>query len=158
MRRLVIGQESEAGGLGARLHVLSPILFGFAVPLVALAVLNPGVLRVGSQAALILLGPLFVIACGMFLYAVFAQRTLATAVFDLDARELTLVETTLLSRTSETVPFAELADLRVRQDYDRDGYPYRIAELVWRNGEILPLPETTDATTLALAQAALRRG
>lgn len=157
MRRLVIGQAGETGGLGARLHVLSPILTGFTLPLVALIVLHPGLLKIGQQAALILLGPLFVVTCGLFLYATFAQKTLAAVVFDLDTREVLLIETTLLARSTERVPFTALADVRVRQDYDRDGYPYRVADLVWRNGEALALPDGADPALLATVQAELRR-
>lgn len=157
MQRVVLGQAQEANGASARLHVLSPIVTGFAVPVIAIAVINPSILQHGQQVALVLLGPLFVVTCGLFLYAVFAQKTLAAVVIDAGQAQATLIETTLLARSTETIPFAALADIRVRQGYDDDGYPHRFAELVWRNGETLRLPEGSDEGALAAAQTMIRQ-
>jgi len=53
------------------------------------------------------------------------------------------------------VPFEEISALKVRNDYDDDGYPTPVAEIVLRSRDAIRLPADTSDEHLSPLRAAI---
>jgi hypothetical protein len=60
-----------------------------------------------------------------------------------------------LATTSQAIPFEKINSVRVRSDYDDDGYPNPIAELVLASRQRIELPEGTDEADVRVLKAAI---
>ena len=140
---------------GINLQFLTPLLLGLLLPLVAINYLDPTALRYWKLPIFLFLVTMFFVCTGLFAYTAHFPGKIHTLVLHRDERMLELVWRNMISTTTQLVPFSDISALRVRNDYDRDGYAVPLAELVLRSKSPIVLPEGTTAQQLVPLRAAI---
>ncbi len=143
---------------GINLQFLTPLLLGLLLPLIALNYIDPTALRHWKLPIFLFLVMMFFVCTGLFAYTAHFPGKISTLVLHRDERMLEIVWRSMISTTTQLVPFADISALRVRNDYDRDGYAVPVAELVLRTKSPIVLPEGTTAQQLVPLRAAIGLG
>jgi hypothetical protein len=60
-----------------------------------------------------------------------------------------------MASSSQIVPFQDVSALRIRNEYDQDGYPTAIAELVLASRDPIELPSSITEAQLRPLRAAM---
>jgi hypothetical protein len=149
---------SETSKTGFNLHALSPILLGLVIPFLAIHYIDPNALREVRFAVWIGLVVLFFIATGLFAYSAMYPGQIISVVFDRSQQSIEVLWRSALATTSQTIPFAAISALRVRPNYDDDGYPSPVAEIVLASRQKIELPEGTDEADVRVLKAAIGLG
>lgn len=143
---------------GFDFQLLSPLLLGLMVPFVAAAYLDPEALEHVKYPIFLFLLAMLLMCTGIFIYTVHFPGRINRIEVDRSAREVQIVWQSLISTTTQVVPFEEISALKVRNDYDDDGYPTPVAEIVMRSREAIKLPVGTSDEHLRPVRAAIGLG
>lgn len=138
--------------------MISPILIGMVVPFLLLYLIDPAILRHVRLVVWIALSLMFVITTVLFMISLWCTGTLTGVICDRNRRSVELLWQTPLSTKSQEVPFKDVSALRVRAQYDDDGYTDSAAELILRSKQCVTLPAGTTETQLAPMRAAIGLG
>jgi hypothetical protein len=136
-------------------QLLSPLLLGLMVPFVAAAYFDPEALEHVKYPIWLFLIVMMLLCTGLFIYTVHVPGQLSRLEVDRNSRAVEIVWQSLLSTTTHTVPFEEISALKVRNDYDDDGYPTPVAEIVLRSRDAIRLPADTSDEHLSPLRAAI---
>ena len=139
-------------------QLLSPLLLGLMVPFVAASYFDPEGLRHLKGPLWLFLFFMLIVCTGIFVYTLHFPGEIKQVVFDRSSRSVEIIWTSLMSITSQVVPFTEISALRMRNDYDDDGYASPVAELVLRSNAAVVLPEGITEEHLLPIRAALGLG
>lgn len=159
--RLVLAIGDDAAGSGGRIfdfQLLSPLLLGLLLPFMAAGYYDPEALRHLRFPIFIFLLVMFFICTGLFFYTHRVPGQIARIEVDREARSIEIEWRNLLTSASQVVPFEDISALRVRNEYDDDGYAVPIAELVLRSKPPVRLPEGTMEEHLRPLRAAIGLG
>jgi hypothetical protein len=159
--RLVL-DLGDIGGAQARrgfdFQLLSPLLLGLLIPFMVAQYFDPEALRHLKWPIWTFLLLMFCVCTGLFFYTHHFPGEISTLIVDRDARTIEIQWRNLLATASQIVPFEDIGALRVRQDYDDDGYPQPIAELVLRSRPPVELPDSITEEQLRPLRAAIGLG
>ncbi|MCB1509673.1 MAG: hypothetical protein KDJ36_02125 [Hyphomicrobiaceae bacterium] len=146
--RLVIGRADDAA-LGG-LRWLSPTLVGLTAPILAALIFFPAVLRDAASAIVIVLLFAMFLAVAAYVTTVFIKGPIVGLIVDSARHQVLLVQDGPFATTVTELATDEIADFRRRKRYDDDGYSQSFVELVFRDGEKLPLQlDMTEAQYLS---------
>jgi len=101
---------------------------------------------------------MFVVCTALFFYTHHFPGRINKIVIDREARTIEIVWRNLMAQASQIVPFQDISALRVRQDYDDDGRPSPIAELVLRTRPPIRLPANLTEEQLRPLRASIGLG
>lgn len=149
-----VGQPSR----GFDFQLLSPLLLGLLAPFMMAQYFEPEALRHLKWPIWIFLIAMFVICSGLFFYTHHFPGRISKIVVDREARTIEIEWRNLMAQASQIVPFADISALRVRQDYDDDGHPSQIAELVLRTRAPIRLPASITEQQLRPLRASIGLG
>lgn len=156
---LALGQSDTAGtSRNFDFQLLSPLLLGLLMPFIVASYFDPESLRhlKGPIWAFLLI--MFIVCSGLFFYTHHFPGEIDTIAIDREARTMEIVWRNLMTTASQIVPFQDINALRVRNDYDDDGYPVPVAELVLRSRAPIVLPEGITEQQLRPLRAAIGLG
>lgn len=156
--RLVLALGSNTGEARPRrfdFQLLTPLLLGLMAPFVAAAYFDPEALEHVKYPIWMFLIVMLFVCTGLFIYTVHVPGQISRLEVDRDTRAVDIVWQSLLSTTTQTVPFAEISALKMRNEYDDDGYPTPVAELVLRSSVTIKLPADTSDEHLSPMRAAI---
>lgn len=153
-----VGEDGEQPARGFDFQLLSPLLLGLLVPFMAAHYYEPEALRHLKWPIWIFLIAMFVICSALFFYTHHFPGRIDKVVVDREARTIEIVWSNLMAQASQIVPFADISALRVRQDYDDEGRPSQIAELVLRTRSPIRLPATITEEQLRPLRASIGLG
>lgn len=158
--RIELTDPTFAGSLQAYsgLHAMSPILIGFTLPCIGIALLAPRTLAGLQLTALALLVLAALAATVLFIVSVFSSGRIAGIVVDPVARNVEIISIGTFARRVEVIACADVATLRVASHYDRDGYKSLITELVLKSGDAIILPMLPSEAELKAVRIALAAG
>ncbi len=149
--------DEEKSGRRFDFQLLSPLLLGLMVPFVAARYFDPEALEHIQYPIWLFLVFMLFMCTGLFIYTVHFPGQIKRIVFDRGSRSVEIVWASLLSMTSQIVPFQEISALKIRNGYDQDGTPLPVAELVLRSRTIV-LPNGTNEEHLRPLRAAIGLG
>ena len=149
--------DEDKSRRGFNFQLLSPLLLGLMVPFVAARYFDPEALEHLEYPIWLFLMFMLFVCTGLFIYTVHFPGQINRIVIDRGSRSVEIVWASLLSMTSQIVPFQEINALKVRNGYDQDGQPTPIAELVLRSKTIM-LPNGTSEEHLRPLRAAIGLG
>lgn len=156
-QRVVVsdGRIDPAVGHSVRLtNCIPAVLIGLTAPMAVVLLVDPLVLTRAMQVLPGLLTPIMFVIIAIFVYCVLVPGEVAAVSADRDDRTLTVIEANLFARRRTVLAFHEIADVRMNEVYDHDGYQSRRAEIVLRDGQSIVLPPWVgDAETQALKRA-----
>ena len=143
---------------GFDFQLLSPLLLGLLFPFMAASYFDPETLRHLKWPIWLLLISLFFVCTGLFFYTHHFPGKINSIVIDRESRTIEIVWRNLMATASQIVPFEDIGALRVRNEYDDDGYPQPVAELVLRSRPPIELPDTLTEQQLRPLRAAIGLG
>lgn len=143
---------------GINLQYLTPLLLGLLLPLIAINYVDPTALRYWKLPIFLFLLAMFVLCTALFFYSAHFPGTINALVLHREERMVEIVWRNMISTTTQLVPFSDISALRVRNDYDQDGYAIPVAELVLRSKEPIRLPDGTTSEQLRPLRAAIGLG
>lgn len=156
-QRVVVsdGRINPDVGRAVRLTNCIPAVFiGLATPMAVVLLVDPQVVARAVHVLPGLLVPVLFIIFAVFVYCVLVPGEVAAVSADPHERTLTVIEANLFSRRRTELSFRDIADVRMSDAYDHDGYATRRAEIVLRDGQNIPLPAWAgDAEAAALQRA-----
>ncbi len=153
-----IGEQGAQPGRGFDFQLLSPLLLGLLAPFMLANYYEPEALSHLKWPIWIFLMAMFVVCTALFFYTHHFPGKISKIVIDRDARTIEIVWRNLMAQASQIVPFQDISALRVRQDYDDDGRPAPIAELVLRTRPPIRLPATISEEQLRPLRASIGLG
>jgi hypothetical protein len=159
--RLVLSLGSDAEDVRPRrfdFQLLSPLLLGLMAPFVAAAYFDPEALEHVKYPIWMFLLVMLIVCTALFIYTVHFPGKLTRLEVDRNARAVEIVWQSMISTTTQVVPFEEISSLKVRNDYDDDGYATPVAELVLRSSNPITLPAGTSDEQLRPMRAAIGLG
>jgi hypothetical protein len=136
-------------------QLLSPLLLGLMAPFVAAAYLDPEALEHVKYPIWLFLVVMLFVCTALFIYTVHNPGQIDRIEVDRQSRAVEITWKSLLSTTTQIVPLEEIAGLKVRNDYDDDGYPTPVAELAIRSRDTIMLPAGTSDEHLRPLRAAI---
>lgn len=156
---LAIGDE----GAGERrasfdFQLLSPLLLGLLVPFMAAGYYDPEAMSHLRFPIVIFLLIMFFVCTGLFFYTHHVPGRIASISVDRERRMIEIEWRNPLTTASQVVPFEDITALRVRNEYDDDGYAVQVPELVLRSRPPIRLPEGTQEAHLRPLRAAIGLG
>lgn len=137
---------------------LSPALIGLCGPIVFGLMLFPGAMEHARFTLTLLLLALLVVCVIAYIASVVSPGRIVSVLIDREARVVDLVSSGLVASQTRTLPFEDIADLRMVMSYDDDGYASDSAELHLRAGDIIQLPAAMTRADVAVARRALGIG
>ncbi len=143
---------------GIDFQLLSPLLLGLLFPFMAAVYFEPETLRHLKLPIWLFLIVMFCICTGLFFYTHHFPGRIAGIVIDREARMMEIVWRNPIATASQLVPFKDISALRVRNEYDADGTPQPIPELVLRSRPAIRLPDATTEEQLRPLRAAIGLG
>lgn len=149
--------ETQPAAASRRMHFLVPVLIGLLAPLLTLCIIDARAVANLSVMVNIYLFALFVIATAAFVISVFDQGDVTKVVFDKDAKEVTIERTGLLAKKFVTLPFSEIAAVRVETRFDDDGYKTSVPLMTLSTREVVPLPAGTGEVEIAAIRQIIGR-
>jgi hypothetical protein len=153
-----VGEQSEQSGRGFDFQLLSPLLLGLLAPFIIANYYEPETLSHLKWPIWIFLMAMFVVCTALFFYTHHFPGRINKIVIDREARTIEIVWRNLMAQASQIVPFQDISALRVRQDYDDDGRPSPIAELVLRTRPPIRLPANLTEEQLRPLRASIGLG
>lgn len=142
-------------------QLLSPLLLGLMVPFVAARYFDPEALENLQYPIWVFLVFMLFVCTGLFIYTVHFPGKINKIIVDRGSRSVEIVWASLLSMTSQIVPFQEISALKVRNSYDDDGASILVAELVLSSklsSKTIVLPTGTNEEHLRPLRAAIGLG
>lgn len=135
-------------------NCLPAFAIGLIAPAAAVLVLDPTVMLRMAYVLPGMLLPLMLVAIAIYAYCVLVPGEVAAISADPAERTVTIVEANLFARRRTELAFADVADIRMANGYDADGYATHRAELVLRTGDTVGLPAWVgEAESVALRRA-----
>lgn len=156
--RLVLNLTEDDGvstWRGINLQYLTPLLLGLLLPLIAINYFDPHALRYWKLPIFLFLLAMFAVCSALFFYSAHFPGTIKAVVLHREERMVELVWRNMISTTTQLVPFSDISALRVRNDYDPEGYAVPVAELVLRSTQPIRLPPGTTAEQLLPLRAVI---
>lgn len=151
-------QTAEKPGRSFDFQLLSPLLLGLLVPFIAAHYFDPEALRPVKWLIWTVLVLTFVVCSALFFYTHHYPGRIHSLVIDREQRTMEIVWRNLMATASQIVPFQDISALRVRNDYDRDGYAQPKPELVLRSRPPIALPDSISDAELRPLRAAIGLG
>ncbi len=153
-----VGEDVEQQTRWFDFQLLSPLLLGLLAPFMIAQYYEPEALRHLKWPIWIFLIVMFAVCSALFFYTHHFPGHINKIVVDREARTIEIEWRNLMAQASQIVPFADITALRVRQDYDDDGRPTQIAELVLRTRSPIRLPATISEEQLRPLRASIGLG
>ena len=151
-------QAAERPGRAFDFQLLSPLLLGLLVPFIAAHYFDPEALRPVKWFIGAVLVLTFVVCSALFFYTHHYPGKINSLVIDRENRTMEIVWCNLMATSSQIVPFQDISALRVRNDYDDDGYLLPRPELVLRSRPPIALPDSISDAALRPLRAAIGLG
>lgn len=139
-------------------QLLSPLLLGLLAPFMLAQYLDPDSLKHIKGLIWGFLLVMFLVSTALFFYTHHFPGSIHSIVVDREARTIEIVWRNLMAQASQIVPFEDLRALRVRHDFDEDGRPAVIAELVLGSRAPIRLPSSITEDELRPLRAAVGLG
>lgn len=156
---LALGAENEiAKPKRFDFQLFSPLLLGLMSPFVAAAYFDPEALHDLKYPIWLFLIFMLFVCTALFVYTVHFPGRVSRVEVDRGGRAVEIVWTSLLSTTTQVVPFDEISALNLRRDKDEEGQPSAIAELVLHSQRTITLPAGTSDAQLDPMRAAIGLG
>ena len=152
------GEDVEPQAKGFDFQLLSPLLLGLLAPFMVGQYFEPEALRHLKWPIWIFLIAMFAICSALFFYTHHFPGTINKIIVDREARTIEIEWRNLMAQASQVVPFADITALRVRQDYDDDGLPSQVVELVLRTRAPIKLPASITEQQLRPLRASIGLG
>ena len=143
---------------GFNFQLLSPLLLGLLLPLMAANYMNPEAMRHLKMPIFLFLVGMFFLCTALFFYTAHFPGQLHSIAVHRDQRTVEITWRSMLATTSQVVPFDDITALRCRNSYDDDGYSQAVAELVLRSRGAVELPAGTDEEQMRPLRAAIGLG
>lgn len=141
-----------------RLHAIAPVLIGLLAPVLVLMLVDARALGSASVLLHVYLGAIFVIATIAYVISVFDPGEVTRVDFLARDRVVEVERTGLVAKKSVTIPFADIATLRIEARYDDDGYRRNVPLIVLTTHETVELPETVTEADVAAMRRLIGRG
>ena len=159
--RLVLELGEQMDGeprRGMNFQLLSPLLLGLLAPFMLAQYFDPEALRHLKWPIWLFLLAMFLACSLLFFYTHHFPGRINTIVVDREARTIEIVWRNMMAQAAQIVPFEDINALRVRHDYDEEGRPSPIAELVLSSRAPIRLPSTLTEDQLRPLRAAIGLG
>lgn len=148
------GEKSDA----LHLRALSPFLIGLVVPFLVIYLMDPAMVRPVRLVIWLGLMCLFLLSCGLFVFSAMSQQRLTNVVCDPATASIELTWRGPLSSEFQSIPFKDIAFVRLRSDETEDGYPTSVPELVLRSRQVIALPPATTESQVRVLRAVIGLG
>ncbi len=152
---LELSEQPDGSSRSFDFQLLSPLLLGLLVPFMAASYWEPEALRHLKWPIWIFLCCMFIVCTGLFFYTHHFPGKVHSISLDREARTLEIEWRNLMASSSQIVPFQDVSALRIRNEYDQDGYPTAIAELVLASRDPIELPSSITEAQLRPLRAAM---
>ncbi|MEO1694133.1 MAG: hypothetical protein AAFR55_02725 [Pseudomonadota bacterium] len=148
------GQPRASGdGPSFKIQALAPLALGFSAPILVLVFIDHPLIQEARHIFILMLFALFAVLGALFLFAMFAPRTLSGLALDPSGQSLVLTYSNLLSDSDEHMPIVRVRRILQVAAYDQDGYARGAGEIVLRTGERIALPFAPPADCVAAFDA-----
>jgi hypothetical protein len=141
----------------SRRNALPTVLLGMIAPVLVFLVIDPRAFSSASLIAYVYLPAIFVIAFIAYLISVFEPGEVTSVAADKPSRTIVVERTGVLAKSAMSLPFADVATVRIETRYDDDGYQTAMPVIVLTTREVIPMPAGTTESDVATLRAMLQR-